>query len=64
MSLFRIILISVISFFVIRFLQRLMTPSAMRGDGVFSRGARGRERGRRAADGAIDAEFEDLDEKK
>ena len=64
MSLLRIILTAVIGFFIFRFLQRLMTPSSMRGGGGFSRMSRNRRRSSTPDDGAIDAEFEDLDEKK
>jgi hypothetical protein len=60
---FRIILMAVVSFFVFRFLQRMTTPRSMHGEGWFSRKPRSRERKEQYPD-AIDADFEELDEKK
>ncbi len=63
MSFFRIIITAVIFFFAYRFLQRLMTPSSMRKEGIF--GAAKREWTRRQTkEGAVDAEFEEVDDAK
>jgi uncharacterized protein HemY len=61
--LFKWILMAVVFFFVTRFLQRLTTPSSMRSEGWFARRPRAKERADKYPD-AIDADFEELDDKK
>jgi hypothetical protein len=61
--LFKWILMAVVFFFVTRFLQRMTTPSSTRGEGWFGRRPRAKERAEKYPN-AIDADFEELDDKK
>ena len=61
--LFKWILMAIVGFFVMRFLQRVTAPSTTPGQSWFGRKTKAKERGDKYP-GAIDADFEELDDKK